>query len=767
MTRSTLKYVLLLAAVVVLFYWRTLLTNQFTAILGSEGVNLTYGWLHFWVRSVRHWHIPLWDPYAFAGRPFYGEILPSNFFPFQLLFALFPLPSDRLISPWLYHFVLALTHLLCTYFMFALLREFRCSRFASFIGACAFSMGGLLVRMMWPPYVESCIWLPAIFLFLLRALRATSRNRALIESALSGLCLGMSILIGGLHFCMMQGIFVVTAILFYGACGPLAKADNVGSRVLPARRAHWKKVAWILAVFLVVSGAASAVQMLPAFEYSKLTLRFIDGGTFPSSAKIPYHRLNAGMWPQSILSGLFPTAFGGQYGGGETWPYYIGALPFFFAIIAIWRRWTNLWVRYLAGLAVVSFVYSLGEFSALNGVLYAIVPYLWVARSPSRFLYLVSFALTLLAALGLDALLDRNLLANSWAPATRFIKWTAIACAVALFIPGVFNEIKIGIWTCLSLLLILAACGCLAYLIHHPIGPWARVIVACLVLFDLESFNWMAADKTQLNRTHGELEQMVSLGPPSSFIKAQPGLYRTHVMVPVEPNIGDIYAVQTVWGGGATLLTDFALFGQRNDLLNVRYLIKPASTPDPGAVYQDAHWKVYLNQNAYPRAWVVHRVRLEPKHEQVFKHLDDAGLNLHQEAIIETLLPKTLNGPTGTNDAVQFRAYGADKMLMDVNSSAGGLLVLSEMYYPGWVASVNGRSAKILRVDGALRGILVPSGSSQVELRFVPLPIYVGGALSLLAFLGVFAAVFVAWRKGEWRLLGSAEELEPEPVRVS
>jgi hypothetical protein len=755
MSRATVRYLVWLAVAVVLFRWKTLLTNQFTAILGSEGVNLTYGWLHFWVHSVRQGHLPLWDPYAFAGRPFYGEVLPSNFFPLQLIFAVFPFTRDGLISPGVYHVVLALTQLLCAYFMFALLRELRCSRFASFVGACAFSMGGLVARMMWPPYVESCVWLPAIFLFLLRALRAPSRNRALIEASLSGLCLGMSMLIGGLNFCIMQGIFAVTAVLFYGACWPSIHPDDRESPGPPNRTAHWKRIGSILAIFLVVSGAAAAVQMLPAWEYSKLTIRFIDGGTIRSSQKIPYHRLNPGMWPQSILTGLFPSAEG-KLGGGETWPYYIGALPFFLAIVGIWRRWNSLWVRYLTGLAVVAFAYSLGEFSALNGVLYAVVPYLWVARSPSRFLYLVSFALAVLAAFGLDALLDRqpggawSTLANSWAPAKRILKWIAIASAAALVIPGLFSQISINVWNALSILLILASCGCLAYLIHRPAGTWFRVIVAGFILFDLGSFNWLAADKSQLDRTHGELEQMISLGPPSNFIKAQPGLYRTRVAVPVEPNIGDVYSVQSVWGGGATLLTEFAQIWTKDDLLNVRYLIKPASTPDPGAVYQDAHWKVYLNPNAYPRAWVVHRTAVEPT--------DAPAVNLHQEAFVEAPLPQTLDPAEGAADSVQFRSYEADRILIDVNSTGESLLVLSEMYYPGWRATVNGNPAKIFRVDGAFRGILIPRGQSSVELRFVPLIVYLGGALSILAFLVVFAVAFVAWRKGVWRLSGSIEE---------
>jgi len=145
------------------------------------------------------------------AAPFAGETLPSAFYPLRLLFALVPLNRNGLISPRFYDEYLALTHLLCAWFTFALLRELRRSRFASFVGACAFTFGGPLIRMVWPQYIESCIWLPAVFLFLLRALRAERRDRALVEAAFGGLCLGLSILTGGMAFFIMQVVFIVAA----------------------------------------------------------------------------------------------------------------------------------------------------------------------------------------------------------------------------------------------------------------------------------------------------------------------------------------------------------------------------------------------------------------------------------------------------------------------------------------------------------------------------------------------------------------------------
>jgi len=87
-------------------------------------------------------------------------------------------------------------------------------------------------------------------------------------------------------------------------------------------------------------------------------------------------------------------------------------------------------------------------------------------------------------------------------------------------------------------------------------------------------------------------------------------------------------------------------------------------------------------------------------------------------------------------------------MSMDVDAASPGLLVLSEMYYPGWVARVNGRVAKIYQVDGALRGVAVSGGANRVELSYEPFSFRAGAALSLLTLAGVLAGWVSTWRRG-------------------
>jgi hypothetical protein len=726
MTRTTFRYLCFLLVAVVCFFWKTLLTNQFTQIVGSEGVDQSYAWLHFWLHSVWQGHMPLWDRYAFAGSPFAAETLPTAFYPLRLIFALVPLNRNDLVSPRFFDEYLAFTHLLCAWFMFALLREMGRSRIASFVGACGFALGGLMVRMIWPQYIESAIWMPPVLLFLLRALRAPRRDRALFEAALSGLCLGMSVLTGGMAFFLMQAIVVVTAIGWFSVATP----------VEGEARGQWSKPVLILAAVAAAAGGLGAIQLLPAAEYSHYSIRFIDGGPMAADQKIPYHRLVPGVYPQSVVTAILPTGFDGKLSGEEFYPFYIGVLPFFLAVAGVWKYWKNLWVRYLTGLAVLAFAYSLGSFSPLHGVLYAVVPYLWLARSSDRFVYLVSFALAILAAFGLDALLDpanREL----WGPAKRFVKWVAIVASAALVVPAVFTQLSLSVWTAFSLLLILGSCGFFSRLIAKDAPAGLRLMLAVFVLFDLAAFSW-----TETSAVSGDgaarLNQMISLRGPAEFIKSRPGLHRVRVQVDPEPNVGDVYQIDAVFGGGPAMLTDYGDIAGRDNLLNVRYIIKAASTADPAPVYSDGTWKVFENPAAYPRAWVVHRAVVAQSHKAAFSELDQPGIDLHQVAVVETSAATSMQ-PASSADTLNFRSYETDRMALDVHAASAGMLVLSEMYYPGWIAKVNGKTVAINRVDGALRGIAMTAGENHVELVYAPSSFHIGAAASILTIIAVLA----------------------------
>jgi hypothetical protein len=221
------------------------------------------------------------------------------------------------------------------------------------------------------------------------------------------------------------------------------------------------------------------------------------------------------------------------------------------------------------------------------------------------------------------------------------------------------------------------------------------------------------------------------------FLKSRPGLFRARVAGVEEPNFADAYGVSSVWGGGGTVLTDYSQIVNQEDLLNVRYHLTPVSSPSPPPMYNDGRWKIYENPRAFPRAWVVHQAVQAPSQQVVLQRIAAGDLDLRRAAILATSPPENLGQEPASAEEVRFQSYEANRLELNVTTESPGLLVLSEAEYPGWRATVNGRSAPILKVDGALRGIQVGSGPNRISLAYVPVSTYVGGALTLLAFLWI------------------------------
>src|SRR5438552_15173187 len=98
MRKATVQDMFWLLLLTVLFYWKILLTNQFSLLTESEGINQAYAWFHFWVASLRQGVLPIWDPYAFCGRSFPGEIQTAAFYPLHLLLAFVPFNRAGVLS---------------------------------------------------------------------------------------------------------------------------------------------------------------------------------------------------------------------------------------------------------------------------------------------------------------------------------------------------------------------------------------------------------------------------------------------------------------------------------------------------------------------------------------------------------------------------------------------------------------------------------------------------------------------------------------------
>jgi hypothetical protein len=184
----------------------------------------------------------------------------------------------------------------------------------------------------------------------------------------------------------------------------------------------------------------------------------------PANQKIPYAYMTDKLYPNAFLQLLMPAAFNGRIGDGEILEAYDGVLPLLLAGIGIWRSWNNRWVKYFSAMGAISYIYALGDISFLNGILYAIVPELWMAREAPRAMYLTDFALVILVGFGVQALFYEWRQINL-PKLTKILNWAAIAVGVILAVPALFGKPELSPWNSFSLILILISCATCRYIL--------------------------------------------------------------------------------------------------------------------------------------------------------------------------------------------------------------------------------------------------------------------------------------------------------------
>ncbi|MCA1552994.1 MAG: YfhO family protein, partial [Chloroflexi bacterium] len=175
-------------------------------------------------------------------------------------------------------------------------------------------------------------------------------------------------------------------------------------------------------------------------------------------------------------------------------------------------------------------------------------------------------------------------------------------------------------------------------------------------------------------------------------------------------------------------------------LLGVGYLITQRTITHgaftPLASDGDAH--LYRYNGARPRVWLVHQARVVPESD-VFGALSRDDFDPATSAVLSAAPPVTLDAAP-SDDRVEIIQHASGLLSLRTRSAANGLLVFSEIAYPGWQVSVDGRAQPLLSADGVLMAVMLDAGEHDVQLTFDPDLVKIGAALSgisLLLCLGV------------------------------
>ena len=101
----------------------------------------------------------------------------------------------------------------------------------------------------------------------------------------------------------------------------------------------------------------------------------------------------------------------------------------------------------------------------------------------------------------------------------------------------------------------------------------------------------------------------------------------------------------------------------------------------------------------------------------------------------------------GGGGKISFETYSDRGMSLNVLADQESPLVISNIYYPGWKAFINGKNVPIYRVNYLLQAVIVPAGESLVEFKFLPRSFYNGFYISVGSLAFTISITFLIWRK--------------------
>ncbi len=152
--------------------------------------------------------------------------------------------------------------------------------------------------------------------------------------------------------------------------------------------------------------------------------------------------------------------------------------------------------------------------------------------------------------------------------------------------------------------------------------------------------------------------------------------------------------------------------------------------------------KIYENLDVFPRAFLVNHWREAQDVTSSIDIMADPSFDSEKTAVVIG----AASGSTGSESRgiVEILDYKPELVRLTVTSDEGGLLVLTDAYYPGWKAAVGGEQTEIYQTDGYFRGVMIPPGHEVVEFRYEPVSLSIGIAMSAIGVFILLVLLFTA-----------------------
>ena len=224
--------------------------------------------------------------------------------------------------------------------------------------------------------------------------------------------------------------------------------------------------------------------------------------------------------------------------------------------------------------------------------------------------------------------------------------------------------------------------------------------------------------------------------------------YRSRFTLSTRKNVKSI---ELRWTGpsGAMILDKITLV---DDELHSSHPVDPMTEGNRWRLNEETdEFRVFENLAAMPRVWLVPEALMVKEEEartaaQTSKLPNGREFDPKRTALVEEPLSLAVANPDPEASA-RIVALANNSMEVQTDSTRPMVLVTSDVYYPGWQATVDEQQVTLYRADYAFRGVAVPAGQHLVKLSYRPRRFYLGAAISLGCLLGLSGLVLSSWAK--------------------
>lgn len=601
-------------------------------------------------------------------------------------------------------------------------------------------------------------WFPLILSFYLRFIDSGKKKYIAYAST----CLAFQFLAGAPEIVLMTLLVLGITALF----PVLSMEKGIGLR---------DRISYLI-VLTFVFIMLSSIQLIPFLELKSNSIR---------SSGLSY--TEATVWSlawKDLLQFFLPDVFGyfreyspQEYFENQSWlkTLYLGlstvAVSLFFFISRDKRR------NYLLVLMGISLLFALGKYTPAYSLLYHVPPFNSI-RYPVKFLFLFFFCIALASGLGMDhAITGAREQDRKTEKISRVIFYAGFFCAVVWGLlytydpqvqsylersgikPDAFNEIWFNLHNLKRLLFFFCVFSVAMLGLFRLKGRVIAILsILCIISLDLFLANhgyYNTLRKEQLLiKDHAFVTAMREkdyMGRYFLTSKTISDLYPPREINAIAAQYAPLYGLYSIDGIEIMRLSYYEQFmkilndsptvtaaGRYMDISGVRYLVTSYRLASDDfkmvetvkTVDHDAYLNEYKGYRG--RFFLYGRALFTSDEDDCVRCIKDDRNDLKTTLII---CSEKMNGTIDfgvTQGGIQLVLYASNKVILQYVADNDAFLYLSDTYYPGWRAYVDGKETKVYRANLAFRAIEVPKGRHTVVFKYVPMSFYIGLALTIV-----------------------------------